>query len=161
MGDQVNKGLELTANGALTPDLSIFSGLTYLDPKVFTTSAATSGKQILGLSRVVSSVLLDYRVAALAGFFVSARLNHASNRPGNNANTFSVDGYTTVDLGARYNTTLMGRAASFNLALNNAANERYWANITPSGQNGYSGAGNGQGTLDTPRTVRASVQLDF
>ncbi|MES3010564.1 MAG: TonB-dependent receptor [Pseudomonadota bacterium] len=161
VGEQVNKGLELTASGALTPDLGIFSGLTYLDPKVFTPSAATSGKQILGLSRVVSSVLLDYRIAALPGFFVSARLNHATSRPGNNANTFSVDGYTTVDLGARYSTRLMGNAANFNVSINNAANERYWANITPSGQNGYSGAGNGQGTLGTPRTVRATAQFDF
>lgn len=161
-GDQVNKGIELMANGAATSNLTIFGGLTYLDPKVFNTgSAATSDKQILGLSRVVASALFDYRIAAIPGLAVNLFANHATSRPGNNANTFQVDGYTTLDLGARYTSQLTGRNATWRLAVDNVANERYWANITPSGQNGYSGAGNGTGTLGAPRTLRASVQLDL
>lgn len=161
-GDQVNKGLELTANGNLSRDLSIFSGVTYLDPRLFNTaSAATEDKQILGLSRVVSSLLLDYRVPALPGLALNFHISHATSRPGNHTNTDMVDGYTVSDLGARYSSQLMGKLATWNLAINNLANERYWANITPSGQNGYSGAGNGTGTLGAPRSLRASLQLDF
>ncbi len=162
LGDQVNKGLELTANGALTPDLALYSGITFLDPKVLNTgSAATSNKQVLGLSKVVASVLLDYRIGAVPGLFVSGRVNFAGKRPGDYANSYSVDGYTVFDLGVRYATQLAGKAVGFNLSVNNATNERYWANITPSGQNGYTGAGNGQGTIGNPRTVRLTAQLDF
>lgn len=162
LGDQVNKGLELTANGALTPDLALYSGITFLDPKVLNTgNAATSNKQVLGLSKVVASVLLDYRIAAVPGLFVSGRVNFANKRPGDYANAYSVDGYTVLDLGVRYATQFMGKALGLNLSVNNATNERYWANITPSGQNGYTGAGNGQGTIGNPRTVRVTAQLDF
>ena len=162
IGNQVNKGVELMASGAVTRDLTIFGGLTYLDPKVFNTgSPGTSGQPILGLSHVVTSLLLDYRIAAIPGLAVNLFVNHASSRPGNNTDTYQVDGYTTADLGARYTTKLMGRSTTWRLAVNNVTNQTYWANITPSGQNGYTGAGNGTGTVSAPRTIRASVELNF
>jgi iron complex outermembrane receptor protein len=72
-----------------------------------------------------------------------------------------VDGFTTTDLSARYVTKLWGTVGSWNLALANVFDERYWANITPTGQNGYSGAGSGTGTIGAPRTLRASLQVEF
>ena len=47
------------------------------------------------------------------------------------------------------------------VAVDNITNRHYWANIAQSGQNGYSGTGNGTGTLGAPRTVRASLQVDL
>ncbi|RFC32923.1 MAG: iron complex outermembrane recepter protein [Candidatus Nitrotoga sp. SPKER] len=161
-GNQVNNGLELTVNGTLTRDLTIYSGVTILDPRLENTlTAATEGKQILGLSKVVSSVLLDYRIAPLPGLSVNLHIANAISRPGNHINTYSVAGFTTVDVGTRYYSQIMGKAASWNLTLYNLANERYWANITPNGQNGFSATGNGTGTLGAPRTLRASLQIDF
>jgi len=162
VGNQVNKGIELMASGAVTSNLTIFGGVTYLDPKVFNTgSSSTSDQPILGLSHLVTSLLCDYRIAAVPGLAVNLFLNHATSRPGNNTDTYQVDGYTTADLGARYTTKLMGRSVTWRMAVNNVTNQTYWANITPSGQNGYTGAGNGTGTLGAPRTVRASLELDF
>lgn len=161
-GDQRNQGLELTANGAVTRNLTVYGGLTYLDPRLLNTgTASTSNKQIMGLSRIVSNVLLDYRIAVVPGLAVSLNVSHAGSRQGNHTNTYKVDGYTVADLGARYSTLLMGRPTTWRLAINNVTDERYWANITPSGQNGYSGGGNGTGTLGAPRTIRASMQMDF
>jgi iron complex outermembrane receptor protein len=55
-GKQVNNGLELSASGAVTQALSIFSAITYLDPKVKDTGIVGSDdKQVLGLSKVVAS----------------------------------------------------------------------------------------------------------
>jgi len=45
--------------------------------------------------------------------------------------------------------------------LDNVGNERYWASITPSSQNGYNASGRGTGTLGAPRTVRATIQMDL
>ena len=161
-GDQTNDGFELSANGALDDTLALFGGITYLDPRVTHTGvAATDDKQVLGLSRVVTSLLLDYRIAQVPGLAFNLHGRYASARFGDNANTFQVAGFTTVDAGARYSGRLWGLVANWNLAVDNLADRRYWANITPSGQNGYTGAGNGTGTLGTPRLVRASLQLEF
>ena len=161
-GEQANDGFELTANGTITRYLTIFSGVTYLDPRVTHTGvAATDGKQILGLSKVVTSVLVDYRIPAVPDLAVNVHVAHATSRPGDNANTYRVDGFTTTDLGVRYVSHLWGALASWNLAIDNITGERYWANITPTGQNGYSGAGNGQGTLGAPRMVHAALQVEF
>ncbi len=162
LGDQVNKGLELTANGAATSHLSIYGGLSWLDPRVFDTgSAATSDKEVLGLSRIVGSLLFDYSVPEIRGLAVNLFLNHTSSMQGDNANTYQVDGHNVADLGARYNNQVMGRSATWRLAVKNVTDQRYWANITPSGQNGYTGAGNGTGTLGAPRTLRLSLQMDI
>lgn len=162
IGNQVNKGLELTASGAATSRLAVYGGISWLDPRVFDTgSAATEGKDVLGLSRLVGSVLFDYSVAAVRGLSLNLFINHTSSMPGDNANSFQVDGRNVVDLGARYQQPILGRNATWMLAVKNVGNERYWANITPSGQNGYTGAGNGTGTLGAPRTVRLSLQMDI
>ena len=161
-GDQTNDGVEVSANGTLGDTLALFGGVTYLDPRVtHTGAAATDDKQILGLSKVVTSVLLDYRLADVPGLAFNLHGRYASARFGDNANTFQVAGFTLVDVGARYSNRLWGLVTTWNLAVDNLANRRYWANITPSGQNGYTGAGNGTGTLGTPRLLRASLQMEF
>jgi iron complex outermembrane recepter protein len=154
-GEQTNNGIEVSANGDVSNQLAIFGGVAYLDPKVTGTGvAATDGKQVLGLSKVVASVLLDYRISAVPGLAFNLHVQSASPRFGDNANTYQVAGFTILDLGARYSSRLWGLVANWNLAVDNLANRRYWANITPTGQNGYTGAGNGTGTLGTPRLVR-------
>jgi iron complex outermembrane recepter protein len=161
-GDQVNNGVEVTLNGDVAEGLTVFTGVTYLDPTVSHTGVpATDGKRILGLSKLVSSVLVDYRIPAVPGLAVNLHVAYASNRPGDNADSYRVDGFTTTDLSARYVMQMWGTVATWNVALANLTDERYWANITPTGQNGYSGAGNGTGTIGAPRTVRASLQVEF
>ncbi len=161
-GEQTNDGVEFSANGTLHDTLALFGGVTYLDPRVTHTGvAATDDKEILGLSKVVTSILLDYRATAVPGLAFNVHGRYASARFGDNANTYRVAGFTTVDAGARYLSRLGGVVANWTLAVDNLANRRYWANITPSGQNGYTGAGNGTGTLGTPRLLRASLQMEF
>jgi iron complex outermembrane receptor protein len=161
-GQQVNDGLELSARGAVTDDLTVFGGVTYLDPIVTHTGvAATDDKQVLGLSKIVGSLLLDYRIPTLPGLAASLHVTHDSSRYGDNANTYRVAGYTTTDLGVRYLTRLWNTAVTWNLAVDNITNRHYWALITPAGQNGYTGAGAGNGLLGAPRMVHADMQVEF
>jgi iron complex outermembrane recepter protein len=161
-GEQRNRGLELTANGRVTPDLNVFAGLSLLDPKLLDTALpAISDKTILGLSKVTLDVLLEYRVPVLPALTLSTNVQYASRRAGNYTNTDYVDGYTVVDLNARYQMQLAGRAVALRFAADNVGDERYWANITPLGQNGYTGADSGTGTLGAPRTFRASIEVGF
>ncbi len=161
-GEQRNRGLELTANGRVTPDLNVFAGLSLIDPKLLDTgSAATSDKDILGLSKVTLDVLLEYRVPALPELTLSTNVQYASRRAGNYTNTDYVDGYTVVDLNARYQMHVAGRPVALRLAADNVGDERYWANIAPVGQNGYTGTDSGTGTLGAPRTFRFSIEVGF
>jgi iron complex outermembrane recepter protein len=162
VGEQQNDGFEVLANGTVARYLTIFSGLTYLNPRLdHTGNPNFEGKQIIGVPKVVGSVLLDYRIPALPDLAVNVHVAHVTSRPGDNADSYRVDGYTTTDLGVRYVSHLWGVLASWNLAIDNVTGEQYWANITPPGQNGYTAAGNGQGTLGAPRMVHAALQVEF
>jgi iron complex outermembrane receptor protein len=161
-GQQTNNGVELSARGRVTEDLTVFAGVSYLDPTVTHTGVATTdGKQILGLSKFVGSMLLDYHIPTVPGLAASLHVTSDSSRYGDNANTYRVAGYTTTDVGVRYLTHLWSSAVTWNLAVDNVTNSYYWALITPAGQNGYTGAGNGNGTLGAPRMVHADMQVEF
>lgn len=161
-GKQVNRGIELGASGSVGRAMTVFAGISLLDPRLKDTGAAsTSGKQILGLSRVVYNVLAEYHVRSVPSLTFSANVNHATRRPGDFANTQFVDGYTVVDLGARYELRVHGKPVTLRLDADNVFGTNYWANITPAGQNGYNAIGSATGTLGAPRTVRASIQLDL
>jgi iron complex outermembrane receptor protein len=159
-GEQRNRGMELTAQGRVTRDLNIFAGVSLIDPKLLdTASAAISNKQILGLSTATFDVLLEYRAPILPQLTLTTNVDYANRRAGNYTNTDFVDGYTVVDVGGRYQMTIAGRQAALRLAVDNVGNQRYWANITPAGQNGYTGTDSGTGTLGAPRTVRLSLEV--
>lgn len=161
-GKQINRGLELTAAGEMTQQLSFFGGVTFLDPHLAdSASAATSDKQILGLARVAANTFWEYRLDAIPGLFLNLNVQYLGRRPGNNTNTTWVDSYTVADIGARYVSKFMDKTTTWRLSVNNVGDQRYWANIAPSGQNGYSGSGNSTGTLGAPRTVMASLQFDL
>ena len=161
-GQQINRGIELTATGAVTRDLNIYTGLSLLDPRLHDTGvAATNNTQILGLSRVVFDALVDYSVPTVAGLGLNVDMNYASRRAANYSNSDYVDGYTIFNLGARYRTKIAAKAVTLRLGVANVANRHYWANITPAGQSGYTGTDSGTATLGAPRTVRASIQIDL
>jgi iron complex outermembrane receptor protein len=159
-GNQRNRGVELSAQGRVTSDLNVFAAVSLMDPKLLNTaSPAISNKQILGLSTATLDVLLEYRVPVLPKLTLSTNVNFANRRAGNYTNTDYVDGYTVVDLNARYQMQVSGRPVALRLALDNIGNERYWANVAPAGQNGYTGTDSGSGTLGSPRTVRFSIEV--
>jgi len=161
-GLQVNRGIELTAAGKLTDDLTLFGGLSLLDPRLQNTaSVTTTDKQILGLSHVMFNMLLDYQFPLVPGLAFNANINFASARPGNYSNTTWTDGYVVADLGVRYATKVLDHPVTWRLNVYNIADEHYWANVAPTGQNGYNSTDNGIGTLGAPRTVRLSMQMDL
>ncbi|KZC15593.1 TonB-dependent receptor [Rhodanobacter sp. FW510-R12] len=161
-GLQQNRGLELSASGDIGRDFTVFAGAALLDPRLRDTgSASTDNKQVLGLSRGTCSVLVEYHVPAVKGLTLSVNTYHVTRRPGDFANAQFVDGYTVSDLGARYLIRIGGKPATLRLAADNIGNSHYWANITPSSQNGYNSTGSGTGALGAPRTIRASIQVDL
>ena len=159
-GHQRNRGVELTANGRVTPDLNLFGGVSFIDPRLFGTgSATTDGNRVLGVGRLTFDTLIEYRLPFLPKLTLAANVNHVSRRAGNTTNTDFVGGYTIADLTARYQTIAAGRPVAIRLAVLNVSDERYWSNIAPTGQNGYNSTDNGTALIGAPRTIRASVEI--
>jgi iron complex outermembrane recepter protein len=159
-GFQRNRGVELTANGRVTPDLNLFGGVSFIDPRLFDTgSASTDGKRVLGVGRLTFDGLIEYRLPFWPRLTLTANVNHVSRRAGNVTNTEFVGGYTIADLTARYQTSVAGRPVALRVAVLNVSNERYWSNVAPTGQNGYNSTDSGTALIGAPRTVRASLEI--
>ncbi len=161
-GAQRNRGLELMADGDVMPDLHLFGGVTWLDPRLRdTASADTENRQIVGLPRVTASMLAIYTLPMLRGTEVHAGAHYVGRRPTDNANDNWVGSYATFDLGSSYQTTLFNTATTFRLEITNLTNRHYWTNIVPGGLNGYSGAGYASAQLGEPRMAELSMQVAF
>jgi len=161
-GEQVNRGLDIMLSGTPTGHLSLFGGVSYLDPKLHgTANPATNNKQIMGLPNWRANTVLDYQIPHILGLAFNLNMGYMGKRQGNHINSYRVPSHTVVDIGVRYSGQAGQYPLVFRLTLNNVTDKHYWANITPSGQNGYLGSGTGNSTLGMPRMLRASIQMDF
>lgn len=159
-GKQVNNGLELTATGNVWQGLNLYSGVTFLNPKLKdTVSESTSDKRVVGVPKVQANLLAEYSLPSLPQWVYSANLHYTGKRAANDTNTAWAGSYTTLDLGTRYSTTLYKVPTTFRVAVNNVTNEHYWASIFPSGTDGDGGSPSA--FLGSGREVRASVSFNF
>ena len=159
-GDQVNNGLELTAAGRVWQGLNVYSGVTFLDPKLKdTVSDSTSDKRVVGVPKVQANLLAEYSFPTLPQWVYSANVHYTGKRAANDTNTSWADSYTTLDLGTRYTTRIDNVPTTLRVAVNNVTNEHYWASIFPSGTDGDGGSPSA--FLGGGREVRASVTFDF
>jgi iron complex outermembrane recepter protein len=161
-GNQVNKGLELMANGEVVDGVGIYSGLTLLNPKLEDTAlAATSGKEVVGVPKVQGNILAEYRVDQLPGLVVNGNVHYTGKRAANSTNSTWAKGYTTLDLGARYTTKVWGKETVFRLTAKNVTNEHYWAAIFYSDINSASTSTSPSAFLGEPREISASVSFEL
>ena len=152
-GNQVNNGLELTASGNVWQGLNVYSGVTFLNPKLKdTASDSTSDKQVVGVPKVQANMLAEYSLPSIPQWVYSANIHYTGKRAANDTNTAWAGSYTTWDLGTRYTTT-------FRVVVNNVFDKHYWASIFPSGTDGDNGSPSA--FIGSGREVRASVTLDF
>ena len=159
-GNQVNNGLELTASGNVWQGLNIYSGVTFLDPKLKdTVSSATSDKQVVGVPKVQANLLAEYSLPSMPEWVYSANVHYTGKRAANDTNSAWASSYTTWDLGTRYTTKISNVPTTFRVVVNNVFDKHYWASIFPSGTDGDNGSPSA--FVGSGREVRASVTLDF
>ncbi len=139
-GNQVNNGLELTAAGNVWQGLNIYSGVTFLDPKLKdTANASTSNKQVVGVPKVQANLLAEYSLPSIPEWVYSANVHYTGKRAANDTNTSYASSYTTWDLGTRYTTKVSNVPTTFRVVVNNVFDKHYWASIFPSGTDGDNG----------------------
>ena len=160
-GEQVNRGLELSAVGEVFRGLTVYGGVTLLDARLeHTPLASTNDKTYVGAAKVRGNVLLEYQVPSIAGLVATFNYQFSGSRAANDTNTQTAPGYNLFDVGARYVSTVVSRPVTLRLAVNNVTDRHYWSTIAPSNLTGTN-TGNLLAHLGAPRTVLASVSIDL
>ena len=153
-GEQEHKGIEFTATGLIGESLGIVGSFAYLDAE-FTEDDDPSivGNTPSGVAEISASLWAEYEFSSgpLADLSLQAGWFYEDDRPGDNANTFTLDSYHRVDVGLKY----VWRADSetpvtFRLTASNLFDEVY-----------YKGDTRGTVNPERPREVRFSTQLSF
>lgn len=151
-GEQRNRGLELSAHGALGDRLRLYGGVTWIEATLTkTNSAATVGNTAVGVPEVQLALNAEWDVPLVAGLTLTGGLFHSGTQYANQANTQRLPAWTTLDLGARYRTQLAGQSVTLRAALRNVSDKDYWAGAST------------WGTLiaGAPRSLRLSATVDF
>lgn len=148
-GRQVYRGLELSAQGRLTTQLSWQSSAQLLDASFRDINAQYNGKMPENTARKTASLFLSYDIAAVPGLSLNGGAYYTGRRPVDDLNQAFIGGYTLFDVGARYTTQLFGRRTLFQLNVDNAGDRRYWS------------AAGTRLAVGTPRTVKATMKVDL
>jgi iron complex outermembrane receptor protein len=161
VGDQINKGLELSAVGQLIEGLTMYGGVTLLNSKLENTPlASTDDKLYVGTPKVKGNVLLEYHVPTLPGLVATFDYQFSGPRPGDDTNQFTVAGYSLFDAGARYTVKMWGTPVAWRLAVLNVTDRHYWSTIGPSNITGAN-TGSLVAHVGAPRTLDASMSVKF
>jgi len=134
VGTTSNRGAELSLSGALSDQLTVVAGYIYVDPRVeySTGSGSTSSRIAVGPIPGLLRANVQYRPPFLDGLILDGKLERISSRYTAVAG-LSVPAATTIDVGARYNTHILEKPATWRLQAYNIGNTNYLT-VFPSGQ---------------------------
>ncbi|MDH0867103.1 TonB-dependent siderophore receptor [Mitsuaria sp. GD03876] len=152
-GETRYRGLEFSASGEIGRDFALVVSGIVLDAEITKVGSANPlelGKTPENTPKNTLSLFGEYRVPAVPGLALNAGIYHVGKRAVNNANQAWISGYETLSLGARYQTTLLGKAVSLQANLDNATDKDYWST-----------AGNSLLGVGAPRTLRLTAKVDF
>ncbi len=132
--------------------MRLLGGVTFLDTELARTrNGAFDGKDAPGVPKTMVSLYGEYDLPSIENLTLTGRLVYSGSTFYDQANTQKVDGWTRVDLGARYKFEREnGKPIEIRANVENVFNENYWA----SSARGFLAAG-------APRTFMLSASFDF
>ncbi|MEA9860044.1 TonB-dependent siderophore receptor [Xanthomonas campestris pv. raphani] len=150
-----NRGLELSADGAVTGQLQLFASVAAIRARAEDTGiAAYEGHQAINVPKLRASVQADYRIPGIDGLALLAGVQYSGRKFADRLGGASVPAYAVANLGTRYATTLGGLATTWRLNVDNVFDKRYWRDAGEYQGDAYLFPG-------APRTARLTVQVDF
>lgn len=151
IGDQRHRGIEATLSGQITPDLRLIAGGLYLDPTINNrANPAVDGRRPSGVPRYQANLFADYEVRAVPGLALNGGLFYTGERFADNINSFAIDGYVRLDLGARYAFDLAGNRLTARLNIRNVTDADF-----------IEGTAFGQFLFGAPRAAIFSLAAEF
>lgn len=147
-GREKHKGIEFTATGKLFSDLTIFGGVTLLDPRITSnpTDPSQNGDLAQGVSKVSGKLYAEYDLPWFPGLTLVGGFQAIGNSYKDLPNTTIIPSYIVGDLGFRYETEYDGLPMTLRFNVNNFTNNAYWVTSAIEG---------------APRTFLATAQVKF
>ena len=149
-GDANYSGLELSATGELTSNLSVAASALLMNAELNTPDATTDGNVPENTPEKTASLFGEYKLDLVPGLFLSAGVFYVDEQAVNALNQAFIDSYTIGSVGARYVTNFGKERTTFQLVVDNVTDKNYWST-----------AGNGFIGVGRPRTLKATVRVDF
>jgi len=154
-GEQRSEGVELDVSGEFATGWRGIGSLSYLDTEVVESASLPEGAELRNIPDTSGSLWVahDFQPGSgLHGFGLGAGVFFSGDKPGDSQNSFELDGYETVDIGAWYERPMgNGRSLRAQVNVTNLFDEDFF----PASFDGT------RVRPGEPRRIEASVSLRF
>jgi iron complex outermembrane receptor protein len=145
------QGLELSLNGELNPEWSLYASALVLDSELRkAANTALIGKTPENTPKNTESLFADYHPEALAGWSFNAGAYYTGSRAVNNFDQAYIPSYVIFNAGVRYVTRWFDAKTTLQLNVENLADKNYWSAV-----------GAGYMAYGRPRAVKFTGRFDF
>lgn len=130
LGTVRHRGIELSLAGSVTDSLTLVAGAVLIQPRVTDTSAIAGATELTAVGPIprLVRVNVQYRLPAIDGLVLDAKMESVSSRYLDVGNTRRLAGVVTFDAGVRYTTEVSDVPVRFRLQGRNLGNAN---SITP------------------------------
>ncbi len=128
LGTLSHRGIELSLAGEVVDDLSVVAGMVLLQARVSgeLVDQGAVGNVPIGVKPRVGRLDLEYGPDAWRGISLDLRLENVKQGFADTSNTLKLNGYTTLNLGARYRFEIADVPATLRLRVENVTNTYAW-----------------------------------
>ncbi len=141
----IHEGLEVTATGKVTDNLTIVGGGTIMDLEVDKANANV-GKKPTNVASKMAKLYAEYNISAVKGLTLTGGAYYTGESYGDAQNTDIIPSYTVYDGGLRYKTKLDKYPTTFIMNVTNLTDKKYWRSSTSFGE---------------PRNLAFSMKMEF
>lgn len=155
-GDAIHRGLELSAQGKATRNLTVGASITALEATTEDTGdSKIEGQRVGNVSKYRSAIYMDYALPQMPAVKLNATWLYSSSKvfAPNRDLRKDIDGYHVLNVGAQYKTKVSGTKTTFRFGIDNVFDKFYWGDA--------SNAFGGYLIPGAPRVFKLSAQFDF
>jgi iron complex outermembrane receptor protein len=129
LGEARSQGIEVDLKGQVSDSVSLIGTYAYTDARITKSNDNNLGNRLLNVPEHSGSVWgkYDFVNPTLRGLSFGTGVYLASQREGDNANSFQLPGYVRLDAMAAYSMSVMGTKLTTQLNVNNLLDKRYLA----------------------------------
>ncbi|MFW2353011.1 TonB-dependent siderophore receptor [Aliarcobacter butzleri] len=144
-GLEIHQGLELTATGKVTDNLTIVGGGTIMNLEI-DKAKENQGKKPPEVASKMAKLYAEYDIPMIKGLTVTGGAYYTGESYRDGANTDVIPSYTVYDGGLRYKTKLDKYPTTFIMNVTNLTDKKYWRSSTSFGE---------------PRNLAFSMKMEF
>ncbi|TBU72206.1 TonB-dependent receptor [Phytopseudomonas daroniae] len=151
--EQRNRGVEVSAFGAILPELRLLGGVTYIDSELTKTQGgAFDGNKGIGVPELSAVLGFEWDTPLVNNLTLTGRANYTDRQYMLSDNSQSIPSYTIYGIGARYKTRVGAQDVTLRANVDNLFGKDYWATFVGSPGILYLGA---------PRQFKLSMTIDL